>query len=483
MTKKKIVVVGGGITGLTAAYYLKKDIEADRLPYEVILIEASDRLGGKIQTVHQDGFVLERGPDSFLERKKPALNLVKQLGIEDELVRNSTGQARVLVDDVLYNIPAGSYMGIPVRGTALDGSTLISEAGKQRVWEELNIPKGAAVPDQSLGQFLRRRFGDELIENLVEPLLSGIYSSDIDDMSLMASFPMFYELEQTYGSVIKGRRETLPTAQASTGKRKGQFLTFRNGLETLVDELFENLGEDRIRLNTRLKKVTKTGDTYQLHVNGVAGGGANGNVKEDASGDVILHADAVMLAVPHSHLPGMFSDEDLFSSFEQMPMSSVANVVLAFDESAVEQSLDGTGFVVSRNSEHRMTACTWTHRKWPTTTPEGKALLRVYVGKPSDQAIVTESDDELVRVVRAELEQTMGITDAPDFTMVTRWQNMMPQYTVGHVDRLHAVDKHLAELFASIHLAGSSFEGVGIPDCIKQGEDAARDILSELKES
>src|SRR5699024_2239239 len=190
------------------------------------------------------------------------------------------------------------------------------------------------VPDQSLAQFLRRRFGDELIENLVEALLSGIYSSDIDDMSLMASFPMFYELEQTYGSVIKGLRETLPTAQASTGKRKGQFLTFRNGLETLVDELFGNLGDDRVRLNTRLKKVTKTGDTYQLHVNE----------------DEILHADAVMLAVPHPHLPGMFSDEDLFSSFEQMPMSSVANVVLAFDESAVEQSLDGTGFVVSRNS-------------------------------------------------------------------------------------------------------------------------------------
>src|SRR5699024_9900803 len=183
MTKKKIVVVGGGITGLTAAYYLKKDIEADRLPYEVILIEASDRLGGKIQTVHKDGFVLERGPDSFLERKKPALNLGKQLGIEDRLVRNSTGQARILVDDGLYNIPAGSYMGIPVRGTALNDSTLIFETGKTRLWDVWTSPKEAAVSDRSWGQFLRRGSGDELIENLVELLFSGIYSSDNDEMS------------------------------------------------------------------------------------------------------------------------------------------------------------------------------------------------------------------------------------------------------------------------------------------------------------
>lgn len=465
---KHIAVVGGGITGLTAAYYLKKEIERANLPYEVTLIEASERLGGKINTVHRDGFVLERGPDSFLERKKPAVNLVKELGLMDELVRNSTGQARVLVDNVLHNIPGGSYMGIPVKEDALDGSDLISKAGKQRVKEELTIPKGPALADQSLGQFLRGRFGDELIENLVEPLLSGIYSSDIDEMSLMASFPAFYELEQSYGSVIQGLRATLPTGQASTGKRKGQFLTLRHGLETLVDRLVEELGDGRVMLNTRVEKVMKKedGDDYDLRLN---------------NGDS-LRADAVVMTIPHSHLPRIFEGYSFFAAFEDMPMSSVANVVLAFDESAVEGGLDGTGFVVSRNSDFRMTACTWTHRKWPTTTPDGKALLRVYVGKPSDQEIVNASDDQLVKIVQSELAQVMGINDEPEFIMVTRWRNVMPQYTIGHVERINKARRELSESLPGVYLVGSSFEGVGLPDCIEQGEKAAFETLNFLKQ-
>jgi len=468
---KNIAVVGGGITGLTAAYYLKKEIQRTNLPYEVKLIEASDRLGGKINTVHREGFVLERGADSFLERKKPAVSLVKELGLVDELVRNSTGQARVLVNEKLYNIPPGSYMGIPVKEDALAGSDLISEAGKQRVKEELTVPKGSAMSDQSLGHFLRRRFGDELIENLVEPLLSGIYSSDIDEMSLMASFPAFYELEQSYGSVTQGLRATLPTGQASTGKRKGQFLTFRNGLETLVQKLAEELGDETVMLNTRVEKVVKKegedeveGD-YDLRLN-------NGES---------LCADAVVMTIPHLHLPRVFEGYSFFSSFEDMPMSSVANVVLAFDKSAVEGGLDGTGFVVSRNSDLRMTACTWTHRKWPTTTPDGKALLRTYVGKPADQGVVDMSDEEMVSIVRAELEKIMGITDAPEFTMVTRWRDVMPQYTIGHVERLEKARRELSDRLPGVYLAGSSYEGVGIPDCIGQGEAAVREVLEFLK--
>lgn len=466
MSQKRIAVVGGGITGLTAAYYLKKEIDRLHLPYDVTLIEADDTLGGKIKTVHKNEFVLERGPDSFLERKKPAVNLVDQLGLTDELVRNSTGQARVLVNNTLHPIPPGSYMGIPVNEDALADSDLMSEAGKQRVKQELDMPKGAAQTDQSLGKFLRRRFGDELIENLVEPLLSGIYSSDIDEMSLMASFPTFYELEQTYGSVTRGLRETMPTRQASTGKRKGQFLTLRNGLVTLVDKLYETLGEETFMLNTTVKKVTQQADTYHLTL----------------SDDQVYEADAVIMTIPHSFLPGIFESYPLFSPFKQMPMSSVANVMLAFDQSVLADSLDGTGFVVSRNSDHRMTACTWTHRKWPSTTPDGKALLRMYVGKPSDQEVLDTSDDEMIAIVRAELEKTMGIQDEPEFAMVTRWENMMPQYTIGHVERLEKARRLLRETLPGVYLAGSSFEGVGVPDCIGQGEAAASQTLTFLRQ-
>lgn len=428
MQKKKIAIVGGGITGLTAAYYLKEDIERNNLPYEIKVIEASNRLGGKFNTVHQHGFVLERGPDSFLERKRPAMELVERLGVTSELVRNSTGQARVLVGDTLHQIPAGSYMGIPVKEDALKESNLISEAGKKRVIKELSIPKGDKKEDQSLGHFLRARFGDELIDNLVEPLLSGIYSSDIDQMSLMASFPDFYKLEQEFGSVIKGLRETLPKVQASTGKRKGQFLSFQNGLKTLVDSLIGKLGTNRVILNSTVEKVRKN-KSYSLAFQNGEG----------------YAADAVIMTVPHSVLPSMFESYSLFNPFKYIPMASVANVILAFDESAIRDKMDGTGFVVSRHSQFRMTACTWTHRKWPSTTPDGKALLRVYVGKPSDQKVVNESDNEIVLLVRNELEKIMGIDEEPEFTMVTRWQHMMPQYTVGHVDTVKKVRADIAE--------------------------------------
>src|SRR5699024_5656462 len=221
----KVIIVGGGITGLTTAYYLQEKLAHIDGDYNIQVLEASERLGGKIHTVHRDGFVLERGADSFLERKTAAVELVEKLGISDQLVRNSTGQAYVLLGDTLHQIPDGSFMGIPVQEDALAGTGLISDEGKKRVQEELDVPKGEGAEDQSLGEFLRRRFGDELIENVVEPLLSGIYSSDIDEMSLMASFPQFYELEQKYGSVVKGLRETLPKSRASTGKKKGQFLS------------------------------------------------------------------------------------------------------------------------------------------------------------------------------------------------------------------------------------------------------------------
>ncbi len=465
--KKNIVIVGGGITGLTTAYYTQKEIERLDLPYEVQLIEASDRLGGKIHTVHKDGFVLERGADSFLERKTAAVKLVEELGISDKLVRNSTGQAHVLVGETLHKIPGGSFMGIPVQEDSLTDEKIISEAGKERVQEELDVPKGEAAVDQSLGEFLRGRFGDELIENLVEPLLSGIYSSDIDEMSMMASFPQFYELEQEYGSVIRGLRETLPANRASTGKKKGQFLSFENGLDTLVDALYEAIGKETVRFEIAVEKITQQNDRYLLKL-------SDGQTCE---------ADAVIMTIPHNHLPNMFAEESLFKPFAHMPMSSVANVVCAFDESAISESVDGTGFVVSRNSDFRMTACTWTHRKWPLTTSEGKVLLRTYVGKPSDQEVVGLSDEEITNIVLRELEATMNITDKPLFTFVSRWQEMMPQYRVGHVETLKSVREDLTKQLPGIYLAGSSYEGVGIPDCVKQGKEAASEVMQFLRKN
>src|SRR5690625_3832620 len=364
MGKKKIAIVGGGITGLSAAYYLKKEIEANQLQYEVKLLEASDRLGGKIYTVRDHGFTMEKGADSFIARKVPRIQMVESLGLQDQIIRNHTGQAYVLLEDKLHPVPAGSYMGIPVQEEPFLESNLVSEVGKERALEEIELAKSDHAPDQSLGAFLRQRFGDELVENLLEPLLSGIYSGDIDQMSLMATFPNFYHLEQEYGSLLRGLRETLPKGQASTGKSRGQFVSLKNGLKTMIKALKEELGKDVYQLNAQLEKMESRGGKYLLWLK-------NGGHYE---------VDAVIMTLPHKKLATIFPSVSFLRSLDEIPVTSVANVVLGFDAQSLKNELQGTGFVVSRNSDFRLTACTWTHKKWPETTPSGKVLLRAYLG-------------------------------------------------------------------------------------------------------
>lgn len=464
--QKHIVIVGGGITGLSAAFYLQQEIKQQNLPYTVRLVEASDRLGGKIQTIKKDGFIIERGADSFLARKKPAIKLIEKLGIEDELVRNDTGQAYVHVNNKLHKIPKGSFMGIPVNFRPFMFSGLFSSKGKMRAALDYVVPKTKdSTEDQSLGYFFRRRFGNELVENLIEPLLSGIYSGDIDEMSLMATFPNFYELEQKYGSLVKGLQQTMPKRKQGTGKRPGQFLTFKNGFSTLIDALENALDPSIISRGVAVDHIERKEGHYHLLL----------------SNAEVLKAHAVILASPHGSLPTMLSKYPSINIAHDIKATSVANVAFAFDEKAIKRDMDGTGFVVSRNSDFRITACTWTHRKWPTTTPKGKILLRTYVGKPTDQEVVNLSDEEIVNIVLNDLKTTMKIRKKPLFHVVTRWKNIMPQYTVGHQEKIKTLRNQVKEELPGVFLTGSSYEGVGVPDCIEQGEEAVNSLLDYLK--
>lgn len=465
MDKQTIVIIGGGITGLSAAYYLQKEICDKNLPYQLMLVEASNRLGGKIITDKRDGFIIERGPDSIIARKKPGIKLVKELGLEDQIIRNGTGQSYILVGDKLHKMPKGAFMGVPKQIGPFLRSSLVSPIGKARALIDLVKSKGEEQTDQSLGGFMRRRFGNELVENEIEPLLSGIYSGDIDEMSLMATFPNFYQLEQKYGSLIKGLRATIPNPPKTKGNAPGAFFSFANGLETLVDKLVEKLDKQSIILETPVDHVQKKDTAYHVLL-------GNGEV---------IKAAAVIATTPHTTLPNMFSQYDFLKVFSDVPSSSVANVALAFDQSAIKQDIDGTGFVVSRNSDYRITACTWTHKKWPSAAPKGKALIRCYVGRPSDQEVVDLSDEELTDIVLNDLNKTMNITTKPDFAVISRWKHVMPQYTVGHIERIAEVRKKASEHLPGVYFAGSSFEGVGIPDCIEQGEKAVHQVLDFLK--
>ncbi|GGJ92101.1 protoporphyrinogen oxidase [Lentibacillus kapialis] len=463
---KKILIAGGGITGLSAAYYLQKEINEKDLPYEVKLVEAGNRLGGKIKTTRRNGFVIEQGPDSFLSRKQPGIKLVRELGLSDQLVRNGTGQSYVLVHNKLHKIPKGSYMGVPVNVRPFLSSGIFSATGKLRAGMDLVLSKGK-TGDQSLGGFFRRRFGNELVENLIEPLLSGIYAGDLDDMSIMATFPNFYQLEQKHRSLLKGLQKTMPDKKSqgkSTGKKQGMFYSFENGMETLVESLEETLG-DIVSLGAGIDHVEKKEHGYHVLL-------SNGEVYK---------ADAVVMATPHDTLPKLFSQYDIFDELRDIPATSVANVTMAFDASAIKQDIDGTGFVVSRNSDFRITACTWTHKKWPNAAPEGKALVRCYVGGRSDQSVVDLSDDEITDIVQNDLSKTMSITAEPEFSVISRWKNAMPQYAVGHTERIANVRQNMQQKLPGIFLAGSSYEGVGIPDCISQGEKAVADVLAYLR--
>lgn len=467
MDLKNIIIVGGGITGLSAAYYLQKEIKENKLPYKVKLLEASDRIGGKIKTLKRDGFIIEQGADSFLGRKKAAVELAEELGMTGDLVRNETGQAYILLNDQLHEIPQGSFMGIPVEASPFLFSDLFSIKGKLRAGCDYIIPKGDPVADQTLGGFFRRRFGHELVEHLIEPLLSGIYSGDIDQMSLMSTFPNFYELEQEYGSLIRGLSKKMPKRRRGTGERPGQFFSFKNGFESLVTKIVEQLDEDTIMFHTAVKQVEAKESGYQVIL----------------SDGEQLDATTLIMASPHRTLPKMFKQYDLFHPLEEMPATSVANVALAFDEAAINKTMNGTGFVVSRKSDYRITACTWTNEKWPYTTPDGKVLLRAYVGKPSDQEVVHLPDQEITKIVLNDLRKIMKIDKEPEFTVVTRYKHKMPQYTVGHQDRIHTVREKLHHQLPGVFLAGSSYNGVGVPDCIEQGKKAVAEALEYLQEA
>lgn len=470
---KKVVIVGGGITGLSAAFYMQKEAREKGLPLDVTLVEAANRLGGKIQTVRRDGFVIERGPDSFLIRKKSMGILAEDVGVAGELVRNATGQAYVLVNGELHPIPGGSIMGVPTEIGPFLKTGLFSLTGKLRAAGDFVLPRSAIQGDQSLGGFFRRRFGGEIVENLIEPLLSGVYAGDIDHMSLESTFPQFYEVEKKHRSLILGMKKStpkkLPQKDSHSSKKEGVFHTFRNGLETLVEAVEQKLEPGSVMKGARIEAIKEPASPGEKTILELNGGQQ-------------LEADAVILTTGHEMAGRLFEPYGLLQDLRAIPTTSVATVALAFPEEAVVQDREGTGFLVSRSSDYSITACTWTHRKWPTTTPEGKILLRAFVGRVGDEAIVDLSDAEIEKIVLADLNKIMTIKGKPDFTIITRWKEDRPQYRVGHKQRIAAAREELKTRFPQVKLAGASYNGVGLPDCIDQGRAAVKEVLEDLFE-
>jgi oxygen-dependent protoporphyrinogen oxidase len=283
----------------------------------------------------------------------------------------------------------------------------------------------------------------------------------------MALFPNFYDMEQNYRSLVLGLKKTVPRPAKPLKKqptRKGMFISLNTGLESLIEAVEKRLEPGSIMKGTGVIKIVRAEEGYHCLL-------ANGTS---------VKADSIVIATDHFHAQQMLSDYSFMDVFKNMPSNSIANVVMGFPKSAIKQDIEGTGFVVSRNSDHRITACTWTHKKWPTSTPEGKVLLRCFIGKPDDQGVIDLTDEEIIKIVLNDLNKTMNITAEPEFHIITRWKKAMPQYTIGHLERMKNVKESLAKELPGVFLAGASFEGVGIPGCIDQGETAKEKVLHFL---
>jgi oxygen-dependent protoporphyrinogen oxidase len=462
---KSVAIIGAGITGLSSAYFIKKQ----NPNIDVTIYEATDRAGGKIQTYRKDGYTIELGPESYLGRKKIMTEVAEEIGLKDDLITNQTGQSYIYAKNKLYPIPGGSIMGIPTDIKPFISTKLISLKGKLRAGLDLIKKPTKMNEDISVGTFFRDRLGDEVLENLIEPLMGGIYGTNIDDLSLMSTFPQFKEREEQFGSLIKGmkheKEQRMKQRQLYPGSPKGQFKQFRHGLSSFIESLaayVEKLGV-HIQYNTPIKDVIVSQQNYKLVMD---------------EGDKTY--DGIIIATPHEVFMDWFKGDPALDYFKTMQSTTVATVVMAFDEQNIENTYEGTGFVIARTSNTNITACTWTSKKWPFTTPEGKVLIRAYVGKPGDTVVEDHTDSEIVNIVRNDLSKMMKFYGDPDFSIVNRLPHSMPQYHVGHINKIKEIQEHIATTYPRLRITGAPFEAVGLPDCVAQAQEAVKSMLVEL---
>jgi protoporphyrinogen/coproporphyrinogen III oxidase len=463
--RKHVIILGGGITGLAAAFYVQKYAKETGEPVTFTLLESSSKLGGKIETIKEDGFVIERGPDSYLARKKVMTELAQEVGLEKELVSNETGQAYILHNRRLHPIPEGAVMGVPTKMMPFAFTPLFSIFGKARAGFDLVLPKRKdSSKDVSVGDFFRRRLGDEVVDRLIEPLLSGIYAGKIDQLSLKSTFPQFVETEKKHRSLIIGMKKSQPKPVKTphTQKKKGAFLTFKNGLSSFIWALGKSLPEENIKMGVKAASVSRLEDgTYSVEM-------------EDGS---VLTADHVIATTPYTVTKELFGEKLFPSGFHKTKPTSVATVAMEFNEEEVSFSLDGTGFVIAKSEKTSITACTWTSRKWPHTTPKGKVLLRCYVGRADDQKIVHESDEMILSKVLDDLNQIMGVDKKPEKYYVSRMIDSMPQYEVGHKEYLRQLRETFEKELPGVLLAGAPYDGVGLPDCVDSAKKAVESLF------
>lgn len=460
---RTVVVIGGGMTGLSTAYYLQKSIMKNNIDVKIVLIEGSERLGGKIRTIHAGDFTMESGADSIVTRKTNVAPLIEELGLQDEVVYNATGISYIYTEGKLKQIPKDSVFGIPLNIESLAKTELISAEGKVDALKDLYTPNDKFTKDDSVGEFLEAFLGKELVEKQISPVLSGVYSGKLDDLTIASTLPYLIDYKNEYGSIIQGLSANKAQFQ---GKGDKKFMSFKNGVSALIDAMEQNLSDIEIIKGIHAERIDKQGDHYRVVL-------ANGR---------IVDADMVVLGTMHSTAQALLQDEELNEDFNQLFNSSLISVYLGFDIPDSQLPADGTGFITANSDDVKCNACTWTSRKWAHTSEHQRLLVRLFYKSsgPHYENLIKLTEEELLEVAMQDIQISLSITGEPVTYDVTKWHDVMPNYHIRHHQIVQSLEKKMANHYPNVILAGCSYYGVGIPDCIANGEKTADLIVEKL---
>ncbi len=473
VSPERIVVIGGGLSGLTAAHRIAQQSALGRNPVEVTVLEAKDRIGGAIWTHRIDGFTLEGGADSFITNKPWGVDLCRELGLGDRLIGTDAQHRRSFVvrQGKLCPVPEGLVLMAPHRIGPLITTPILSWRGKLRMLMDLVLPRKGDNTDESLAAFVKRRFGREALDRLIQPLVGGIYTADPNELSLKATLPQFLNMEREHGSLIRAAvrqaREARSTERTSSGARYGLFMSLDEGMETLPKELAASLPPGSVHTGSPVRRISRPdpGSPWRIEL---------------LNGDPISARLVILTTESHASarlLDGY--DPALALQLRSIPYASSAIVNVAFHRDQVAHPLDGFGAVVPAIEERGILAVSFLSVKFPRRAPAGTILMRVFLGGATQPDIFEKDDDELAKLALMEVSSLLGITGDPILLEVGRHSRAMPQYTLGHLERVAAIREQVAK-HPGLILAGNAFDGVGIPDCIRGARAAADAALAAL---
>jgi oxygen-dependent protoporphyrinogen oxidase len=458
----RIAIIGGGISGLAAAFALEQKRRSAAVDYS--LYEASPRLGGVLRTEHIQGCVVEAGPDSFLTEKPWATDLCRVLGLSDQLIGSNDAARKtyILVDGRLVPMPDGLMFMVPTKILPTAFSPLFSWTTKLRMARELLRPPHASEADESVASFVARHYGAEMVDRLADPLLSGIYGGEAASLSVRAVLPRLAEMERAHGSLgramLAARKKSQPRQSAPP-----LFTSLKNGMQQLVETVVSKLNPLSLLTNTSVQSIQPEAD---------GGWKVTAGLKSD-------HFDAIILALPAPVAANILStcSPELSRELGSIPYGSSITVALGYNSDVRHSLPPGFGFLVPRSEGKRLLAATFVHNKFPHRAPENRALLRCFFAGSNAENIWQLSGDAIIAIVRNELQQILGLRASPLYARVYKWKAAMAQYGVGHLERLDRIER-LRQQLPGFTLAGNAYRGIGVPDCIRSGQDAARQILN-----